>query len=59
MMHASAYGRLGQDPRSHETKTGKTTAVASGLAARLRVGMKIWLAKYMRLTSATQSGGET
>ncbi len=30
-----------------------------GLAARLRVGMKIWLAKYLRLTSATQSGGET
>ena len=29
MMHASAYGRLGQDPRTIETKTGKTMAVAS------------------------------
>ena len=29
MMHASAYGRLGQDPRSHETKTGKTMATCT------------------------------
>ncbi len=29
MMHASAYGRLGQNPRSHETKTGKPMATCT------------------------------
>ncbi len=29
MMHASAYGRLGQDPRAHETKTGTTMATCT------------------------------
>lgn len=29
MMQASVYGRLGGDPRQHETKTGKTMASTS------------------------------